>query len=131
MRSDRGASLMEVLIAMLIVGLLGVAVVGGLVVVRATNDRTQAKAEMLRELAEAATDVSLRPFTPCAASPDPLYASPEPLKPAIKVEVMNSSGTWTACNGASGTASATIQRVTLTTEFGGKSYDRVLMKAKP
>jgi type II secretory pathway component PulJ len=128
LRADRGASLLEVLIAMMIVGLLGVAIVGGLVLVRATSDRTEAKAAMLRQLTDAATDISLRPFVPCA--PGTLYASPAPLNPTVIVQVTNSTGAWVACDGTNNTAASTIQKVTLRTTFSGKTYERVLMKAK-
>lgn len=119
---------MEVLIAMMIVGLLGVAVVGGLVLVRATSDRTEAKAEMLRQLGDAATEVSLLPFAVCA--PGTLYSSTSSLQPTIVVEVRTTAGTWIPCDGNNGTALATVQRVTLSTTWQGKKFDRMLMKAK-
>lgn len=120
---------MEVLIALMIVGILGVAIAGGLVVVRSTSDRTEAKAEVLRQLNDAAVDVSNQVYFPCtAATPQP-YSTPSVLNPTISVSVMNSSGAWVPC-GSPGTSGASVQQVKLTATFQDKTYERVIMKVQ-
>lgn len=65
---ERGATLFEVLIAVVILSLISIAIVSSLYVSRVVPGKSQTVAALLTELDNAAQEVAMQPFLPCSTT---------------------------------------------------------------
>lgn len=133
-----GSSLVEVLIATMILGVSALAIVGGLFISRTSTDRLSEKSAALSDLALLSQQVAMMPFISCSAtsntSPYSAPSAPAGSKLtaiAVSVEVAGATlGAMQPC----GTPSAQqqpLQLVTVSASFRGETLSRSVLKVRP
>lgn len=137
MRKDSGATLLEVLIAVMILAFAGTVLIGGLFMSKVVSDKSTQKREALAQLSAVVQELNSVPFVPCSTSSDEVYATPEPttssnLYPVeLKVEVLDeATDGWVSCTANSGSPSRGIQRITISTQVNGQTYSQVMVKTR-
>lgn len=147
-RNDRGASLAEVLIAVLIMAVFGIAVVAGVYSVRATTDKVAAKQQALTDVANLTEQLQRTAFLACsAATPQPyalptLSAASTPAlfgnaEVSVSVTVPPDSSAATGLVPCTDTASvatpsaALVQMLTVNVKYKNLTLTKSILKAKP
>lgn len=148
--SDSGASIVEVLIAVLIMSVFGTALVAGLYGVRATTDQVSTKQQALVDLDNLSEQMQRAAFIACGASaaakqPYALPTLSATATPALfgnaevslSVTVPPDSSTATAlveCDNSaavSNPGAALVQMLTITVKYQKLTLTKSILKAKP
>ena len=135
---EEGSSLLEVLIAVMILALAGTVLVGGLFMARVVTDRATVKREAIAQLDSISQTIASQPFIPCSVGSPTVYETPVPVDNSflkdpnvtLKVEILDSAtNTWLACGG-SDSPNHGIQKVTIDLQANGQSYEKVIVKTR-
>lgn len=137
MKKDQGSSILEVLIAIMILAFAGTILVGGLFMSRTVSDKSAVKREALAQLAEIAQQVNIMPFMPCSTASNDVYPTPAPTSfpnlknVTLKVEILDSAtNTWATCTSSASSAEHGIQKITILTVANGQTFKQVLVKTR-
>lgn len=137
-RDDSGTSLLEIVIACVILGLLGLTLVNGLATVHLDARTKYTPSVEFGNLTAAQTIVERAPFTPCTTNATP-YASLNASLASLNVRISQVSGLsssssldWGTCGSTwlSSDAPTILQEVTLVSTMSNGT-SRVLLKASP
>lgn len=137
---EEGSSLIEILIALLILAVAGTILVGGLFMARVVSNNSTLKRQAMEQLAEITNQLNSVPFIPCSTDKDSVYPTPAPTSfpqlndVTLKVEVLDStSGSWVTCSQDPQSPTHGVQKITVTTWLDrtkNKHYDQVLVKTR-
>jgi Tfp pilus assembly protein PilV len=124
--NEKGSSLLEVVIAMLILGLSVAVLVGGLFISRLVSDRASLRAAALQQIAAVSEELTAMPFVPCN-DPNNIYPTPAPdtspvlPKVSLTVETLDvTTNTWLPCTGSAVDAKKGVQLVIISSSVNGK-----------
>ena len=133
---EKGSSILEVLIAVMIMALAGTVLVGGLYMSRVVTDRTTQKREVLAQLAEAANVINAQPYIPCEEQVDSVYPTPPTSQSSklgdvqLKVEVLGTDNKWNTCSLVPNSTQKGVQKVTLWNFVHGEKVSSVIVKVR-
>ena len=126
---EEGSSLLEVVIAILILGLSVAVLVGGLFISRIVSDRAALRAAALKQIAAVSQELSAMPFVPCTdanlnyPTPDP-ETSPKLPRVTLTVNTLDIlTDTWQPCKGDAEDSKKGVQLVIIEPKDpNGKSF---------
>lgn len=133
---DEGSSILEVIIAVMILALAGAVLVGGLYMSRVVTERTTQKREVLSQLAEAANVLNSEPYIPCSDTSDLVYPTPPTSlsnklgEVSFKVEVLGTDNAWGSCTQVTNAPQKGVQKITLWNTVHGETVSSVIVKVR-
>lgn len=113
--SEAGSSLVEVVLAAMILSLTTIILVGGLLTSRLVQDRAQSKADLLAQFDSAVSEIALQPYQECWNSPRPYLTPSTPSGFQIDTPSVLRSGNWIPC---STTDTGVVQLLTVRAKIG-------------
>jgi Tfp pilus assembly protein PilV len=134
---DDGASLIEILIALMILAFAGTVLVGGMFMARVVSDKSTVKRQALAQLSEIVQELNAMPFIACNNTTDAVYPTPAPTaypkfnNVTVDVEVLDAtSNSWVNCSASLSSPSHGIQRITVSTTINGQTFRQVMVKTR-
>lgn len=139
--NQSGSTLVEVLVATMILAVTGISITGSLLVSRKTTDSLAYKGAALRDLALISQQVAMQPFIACPASAAPSpYATPavpsgsrlESVTVTVAVaDPSGAIGTMQGCTGSASSQTQPMQVVTVSATYRGQQLSKSIMKVRP
>lgn len=133
---EGGSSLLEVLIAVMVLALAGAVLVGGMFMARVVSDRTTTRQAVMTQLSDVAQELTSMPFIACGTTND-VYPTPAPatsmsLPPVVlTVEVLNSeTNRWQQCLSDAQSADKGVQKITISTVVNGTPVSQTVVKVR-
>lgn len=135
LHSDKGSSLLEVTLAVVVLGLLATVLVGGIGTMRVVGFKSNSAVTFTSDLNEAVQELTLRPFTVCSPSnPNPYAVPAKPSGIGMVVQVLDpTTQEWKPCTdetAASGKPASYVQRIEIKTAFNNATITRYVTKIK-
>lgn len=124
---DSGSTLLEIVLATMLLTIAGVALVGGLIASRAVQQKTAAKAAAMSKFAEVVEEVNQQPYANCYGN-NSVYPRPKIMGPndELSVQIWRNGG-WVNCYSSSGTDNP-VQLIKISMSVNNEIFEEKLVK---